>query len=313
MLKSFSQFFNESEYDLHEKLIIYNNDKRYGQIVFLAGGAGSGKGFAIKNFMHNELFKIRDIDELKTAFQKLDQLQKFSTDELLSKYGSKLSPEVYALVKKILLDDNVSLKNLDLRTPEHVFLLHMLVKATGAKEKTLDLMLANAREGLLPNIMFDMTLKDTSELDQYLPKLVEIGYDPKNIHITWVLTNYEVAIKNNASRDRVVPADILLQTHEGAARTVLDLVKGGLPKEVNGSFYVILNNRENTTYFTDKSGKEIKNSRFGEKTVKDFMYLTLKKSGKPVMNDANVKKQLYSWVMNNVPSSVLKNVNLQDL
>jgi hypothetical protein len=313
MLKSFSQFFNESEYDLHEKLIIYNNDKRYGQIVFLAGGAGSGKGFAIKNFMHNELFKIRDIDELKTAFQKLDQLQKFTTDELLSKYGSKLAPEVYALVKKILIDDNVSLKNLDLRTPEHVFLLHMLVKATGAKEKTLDLMLANAREGLLPNIMFDMTLKDTSELNQYLPKLVEIGYDPKNIHITWVLTNYEVAIKNNASRDRVVPADILLQTHEGAARTVLDLVKGGLPKEVNGSFYVILNNRENTTYFTDESGKEIKNSRFGEKTVKDFMYLTLKKSGKPVMNDASVKKQLYSWVMDNVPSSVLKNVNLQDL
>jgi hypothetical protein len=128
-----------------------------------------------------------------------------------------------------------------------------------------------------------------------------------------VLTNYEVAIKNNASRDRVVPADILLQTHEGAARTVLDLVKGGLPKEVNGSFYVILNNRENTTYFTDKNGKEIKNSRFGEKTVKDFMYLTLKKSGKPVMNDASVKKQLYSWVMDNVPSSVLKNVNLQDL
>ena len=47
---------------LEEKLIMYNQGKRYGQIVFLAGGAGSGKGFAIKNFMEGEKFKIRDVD-----------------------------------------------------------------------------------------------------------------------------------------------------------------------------------------------------------------------------------------------------------
>jgi len=313
MLKTFSEFFNEYEYNLHEKLIIYNNDKRYGQIVFLAGGAGSGKGFAIKNFMHDELFKIRDVDELKTSFQKLDDLKKFTTDDLLEKYGKNLSPEVFALVRKILVDDKVSLKDLDLRTPEHVFILHMLVKATGAKEKTLDLILSGAKEKTLPNIIFDMTLKDMSELNSYLPKLIEVGYDPKNIHLTWVLTNYEIAIKNNADRERVVPADILLQTHEGAARTVLDLVKKGLPNEVDGSLYVILNNRENTTYFTDSSGKEIKNSRFGKPTVKNFLYLTLKKSGKPIVNDLAVKRQLYAWVINNVPASVLKTVNMQDL
>ena len=50
---------------LEEKLIMYNQGKRYGQIVFLAGGAGSGKGFAIKNFMEGEKFKIRDVDEWK--------------------------------------------------------------------------------------------------------------------------------------------------------------------------------------------------------------------------------------------------------
>ena len=33
--------------ELNEKLILFNNGKRYGQIVFMAGGAGSGKGFAI--------------------------------------------------------------------------------------------------------------------------------------------------------------------------------------------------------------------------------------------------------------------------
>ena len=47
---------------LEEKLIMYGQGKRYGQIVFLAGGAGSGKGFAISNFMEKEKFKIRDVD-----------------------------------------------------------------------------------------------------------------------------------------------------------------------------------------------------------------------------------------------------------
>ena len=42
---TFLQFLAEQY--LEEKLIMYNQGKRYGQIVFLAGGAGSGKGFAI--------------------------------------------------------------------------------------------------------------------------------------------------------------------------------------------------------------------------------------------------------------------------
>ena len=70
---------------------MYNNGKRYGQIVFLAGGAGSGKGFAIDKFMEGDKFKIRDVDELKLAFQKLSRLDKFTTQQLLDKYGQNLS------------------------------------------------------------------------------------------------------------------------------------------------------------------------------------------------------------------------------
>ena len=61
---------------LEEKLIMYGQGKRYGQIVFLAGGAGSGKGFAISNFMEKEKFKIRDVDEWKKGFLKLAQTKK---------------------------------------------------------------------------------------------------------------------------------------------------------------------------------------------------------------------------------------------
>ena len=69
-MKTFSQYI-----DLQEKLILYNQGKKYGQIVFLAGGAGSGKGFVIKNFMQGELFKIRDVDEWKKSLMKLADVQ----------------------------------------------------------------------------------------------------------------------------------------------------------------------------------------------------------------------------------------------
>ena len=49
--KNLKMVFEEITEDiLNEKLITYGNRKPYGQIVFMAGGAGSGKGFAISNF-----------------------------------------------------------------------------------------------------------------------------------------------------------------------------------------------------------------------------------------------------------------------
>ena len=39
-----------TEEQLDEKLIVYNQRKPYGQVVFLAGGAGSGKGFSSSHF-----------------------------------------------------------------------------------------------------------------------------------------------------------------------------------------------------------------------------------------------------------------------
>ena len=42
---------------LTEKLIVVGKGAKYGQIVFLAGGAGSGKGFAISNFLEGSKFK----------------------------------------------------------------------------------------------------------------------------------------------------------------------------------------------------------------------------------------------------------------
>jgi hypothetical protein len=263
---------------LDEKLIMYNQGKRYGQVVFLAGGAGSGKGFAQKEFMEADKFKVFDVDELKKLFIKIHDLK------------------------------------MNLRNPKDVEKLHGMVKKSGVADKRLLKLAASISQSktkdTLPNLMFDVTLKEIEDIKERLPMLTALGYDAKNIHVTWVLTDYYVAVKANRERDRVVPDDILLQTHVGAAKTMSEIVKGKLPSGVNGEVRVILNNRENTVPWTDADGKEIKGSGSKKMIVKDFTYVTLKKSGKPFANEAAVQKQIFNWISKNVPNDALRQIEV---
>ena len=272
---TFSQFLAEKY--LEEKLIMYNQGKRYGQVVFLAGGAGSGKGFAIRNFMEKEKFKVRDVDEWKRAFMKMADLQ--------GKY-----PEI---------------KGLNLKNSNDVAKIHMFVKKMGIKDKTIDLMLADANSRHLPNIMFDITMKDANDIDQYMPKLIKAGYEAKNVHLTWVLTNYAVAIVNNRNRPRVVADDIMLLSHEGAATSMYEVIKGKLPRGLNGSVRVILNNLENTIAWVDPDTKKPMRTKQGNIKVRDFTYLTLKKEGKSIGPEMDVKRQILGWIAANVPLTKL--------
>jgi hypothetical protein len=316
MKLKFSEYVELKDYkasQLVEKQILYNNGAKYGQIVFLAGGAGSGKGFAIKHFMQGSEFKIRDVDELKIAFQKLDALGKFTTQDLLNKYGVKISEKDKELIQRELTDKNLKMGQLNLKTPTHVYILHVLIRATDVKNKTLELMLAGAEKGQLPNLIFDSTFKEVSDMTDVLPKLFVAGYEPRNIHVSWVLTNYQIAIKNNKSRARVVPEDILLATHAGAAQTVYNLVTTAMPPFVQGGVYVILNNPENTIFIVDpQTGKAYKDKK-GNPVIKDFKYLVLKEPGKPAKKEIDVKKQLLTWIKDNVPPGAVDTSELDKL
>ena len=102
MIKAFEKAFGRkltrdelfeslNEEQLDEKLITFSNRAPYGQIVFMAGGAGSGKGFAIDNFIDGAGFKVRDVDEMKKQLGRLDALGKFSVDKWYKKFGKNLS------------------------------------------------------------------------------------------------------------------------------------------------------------------------------------------------------------------------------
>jgi hypothetical protein len=128
-----------------------------------------------------------------------------------------------------------------------------------------------------------------------------------------VLTNYQIAIKNNSKRDRVVPEDILLATHAGAAQTVYNLVTTSMPPSVQGGVYVILNNPENTIFVVDPKTNKPYRDKKDNPVIKDFKYLTLKEPGKPAKTELDVKKQLLTWIRDNVPPGAVDTSELDKL
>ena len=274
------QIMKESVDLLYEKLVVFGGGAKYGQIVFMSGGAGSGKGFASKTFMEAEKFKIRDVDEWKKAYLELAKLK----------------------------DINPELKSLDLKNGDDVFKLHKFVKERGTKDKTLDMLLTDVKADRLPNIIFDITGKEMGDFEEVIPRLLETGYDAKNIHVAWVLTDYKVAYTANLTRERVVPAQVFLDTHQGAAKTMQSLIdRKKMPEGANGRFVVIMNNRENTIFFNTGDvykGKtvDLKNQqKVGAAGVSGFYYITVKEAGQPFKPEETWKEELHKQIVANVP------------
>jgi hypothetical protein len=287
---------------LYEKLVVFGGGAKYGQIVFMSGGAGSGKGFASKSFMESEKFKIRDVDEWKKAFLALAKLK----------------------------GRNPEIANYDLRNPKDVGKLHLFVKNKRIHDKsfkniTLDLLLSDLKADRLPNIIFDITGKDISDFQDSMPYLMDAGYDPKNIHLAWVLTDFKVSYTANVTRDRVVPADVFLDTHKGASKTMQYLLDNNrMPRGADGRFVVILNNRDNTIVFktgeTYKGGRvDLKNQKkIDDAGVQGFYYLTVKDAGKPFRPESSWKEELHNQIVKNVPGGqdsidTLRKSALEDL
>ena len=294
----------EGKESLDEKLITFSNRAPYGQVVFMAGGAGSGKGFAVSNFIDAAGFKVRDVDEMKKAVGELDKIGKFSVDAWYKKYADKLSEKDRAHIEEFVLGKGMSIADVasDLKNPNNVMSLHLIVDAMGLKDKWLINMLkGKENKETLPNLLFDITAKKVGSITSVIKPLIDAGYDANNIHLIWVLTNYHLAVAQNKSRARVVPDDILLLTHEGAAKTIWGLLSSGLPKGLNGRVDVILNNRENTVMFKDSKGNEMKGA------VKGFKSLPVKKQGGGILPEKLWKKMLYGWINDNGP----KTINLQ--
>jgi hypothetical protein len=170
------------------------------------------------------------------------------------------------------------------------------------------MLLSDVKADRLPNIIFDITGKEMSDFEEVIPRLIETGYESKNIHVAWVLTDFKVAYTSNLTRDRVVPGDVFLDTHKGAAKTMQTLIDNKrMPNGSNGRFVVIMNNRSNTVVFNTgnvyKGRKvDLKNQKnVDAKGVSGFYYITVKEAGKPFKAEETWKEELHSQIVSNVP------------
>jgi hypothetical protein len=261
---------------IEEKLILLNKNKKNGQVLFLAGGSASGKGFTVDRFIDSSSYKVFDVDAMKKL--------------------------IITIAKKT---GNKELANLDLKNPDDVFKLHQYVDSRGLADKQFTAFVNQIKKDRgLPNVLFDVTLKNVKKVKEKTEPLFDVGYTKDNVHLVWVLADYTVALEQNQKRDRTVPEDIVFETHSGAAKTMADIIKGNVPEEIDGEIYVIFSdarlsvNREASDFAkTDKKGKKYTN-------LKDFLYVKIKEVGKPIKSEKEIKEQVYFLAKEMVPSEV---------
>ncbi len=275
--------YMEEQYDvLLEKLITVGGKAypNFGHIVIMAGGAGSGKGFVKDNLLGVEGY-VFDVDALKTLASKTPIIMKKVKDE----FGVELS------------DLSANLKD-----PENVFKLH---KILGDTLKLDDRKLSNLYTSIMtadprrkPNIIFDVTLKDLRKLEKITKDTKVMGYDPKNIHIVWVINDVEIAIDQNAKRSRTVPVEILVNTHRGAANTMGDILNMGkkLSRYMDGDIVFAFNKVGVDTEIV-KSGK-------GGMSVIEAEYFYVKRSGMAPTPVNKLEKSIKAKIQDYVPRNV---------
>ena len=287
-------FYEELNKYLEEKLLIVGKGANYGQAVILAGGAGSGKSFATTNLMQGEKFKIFNPDDIK---------------DMLLTMRDNLNNDKRGLPKAQTLKDMIPfLQDLDLLDPDDTSKLHlavkkMLFKGMSIEQRRLSNFFMDKTKSILPNVMFDSTLKDMGALTNTLKGdegalhwLKLAGYKPENIHIVWILTDYKIALQQNLTRERVVAPEILFQTHRGAAGTMQDILFSSYPQlGINGDVAVIMGGKNNTIEiqkggeYTYKSGpnrgKTIRLDRtIDGVAIMDFKYFRVKNAGSRSIN-----------------------------
>lgn len=222
-----------------------------GQVVILAGGAGSGKGFILNNLLLINA-KVFDVDALKTTAIDMSRLEFVENnkhiDKLFMEYLKDFldNPPKNATQNEIyraeeMLSTGEGLKGLDfkgktndrmawhfnLKNSANTSLLHGFVDYMNYDTKKKGAFfgnLAKYKNLVKPNVVFDVTLKNTKALAKIWNYISDAGYDPLNVHLVWILNDIEVAYAQNLTRDRTVSRAVFDSTHKGASATMKQIV-----------------------------------------------------------------------------------------
>ena len=157
---SLSTLFEENVGVLNEALIQLANQKDalFGNVIILAGGAGSGKGMVLNNLIDIK-GKVFDVDVLKTMALKAPLLQTKLT-EFFGKDVDYTAPDFLRNIENVshlheIISDVMNLP----KRKENAFYKSVLTAAADRK----------------PNIIFDVTLKDMNKLESITRQVKALG------------------------------------------------------------------------------------------------------------------------------------------
>ncbi|MCD6435194.1 MAG: hypothetical protein J7L15_02215 [Clostridiales bacterium] len=281
--------------EMNEVLLTFGKRRpKYNQAVIIAGGAGSGKGFVIDNLIGLDDAKVMDVDDIK---------------------GKIISAKTPKLNKKIFDLYGIDVTKLDLTDPKNVSLLHNINDEMGISKKVQHNFFKDirrlAKKEILPNVIFDSTAKSEKKIKEITDTLNAAGYKHENIHFVWVINSVDVAISQNLdpARGRVVPEDILIQTHELVAANISALLKNNkFDQYIGGDGYFVFNKRfvDSTMVFADqlldKDGNEQK-GRTGA-YVKDALIVKIKEKGKRSKSYSELADVYLKKIKSYIPKSV---------
>ena len=269
-----------TEETINEALIVLNNKAypKFGNVVIMAGGSASGKGFIIDNLLAMEGKKF-DVDALKALAMKTVKLKKRILDEFgvdldqtdLKDYNQ--TTELHAIMKELGIDDKIS----------HAF-ANSVINTTPDRK---------------PNLIFDVTLQNLRKLETTCNMVKKWGYKNENIHIVWVITDIVIALESNEKRDRRVRPEMLIDIHEGVSKTMLGILKmgKGLSHYMDGDIIFSFN----------KIGvdNKVEKSKHTERTmyVTTRDYFTIKKAGEDILGLEEVEESVRKKVASYVPHS----------
>ncbi len=222
-MKSFSQY-------IEEVWIAPSNAAKYGQVIFLVGGAASGKSTAIKKFIDASSYKVLNPDDTK---------------ELISRAAQQG------------LGAFKDLKGIDPNSPEGSQKLHQYILKTKISSKRARLVTQKTNRAELPNIIYDRTFSFAGEFKKISQGLVHAGYKAENIHVVFVFTDVEIALERNRTRSRTLPDDVIIKSAKGSKERFTDLFfsreKGAV---ANGEYHIIINRGSSAIKVKD-AGKRV--------------------------------------------------------
>ena len=93
--------------------------------------------------------------------------------------------------------------------------------------------------------MYDRTFSFAGEFKKISQGLIKAGYKSENIHVVFVMTDVEMAVKRNLERSRSLPTEIVRGTNVEAKKRFAELFfKRAKGAAANGDYYIIINRGE---------------------------------------------------------------------